>query len=86
MIYSPERLASFLKGKGFSDIEVHHERTPKDFSRSLGYLLRDLRLLKSDLAPKMDNEPLLNAWLSPLLWLAGGLGYGDRIHAFAQKN
>jgi len=85
MIYSPEKLAKLLKAKGFVEIEVHHERTPKDFSRSLGYLLRDWRLLKPELAPKMDSEPLLNAWLAPLLCIAGGLGYGDRIHAFARK-
>jgi len=85
MIYSPARLTSLLKRNGFIDIEVHHERTPKDFSRSLGYFLRDLRLLQPDLASKMDNELLLNTWLHPLLCLAGGLGYGDRIHAFARK-
>ena len=85
MIYSQERLAGLLKSKGFANIQVHHERTPKDFSRSLGYLLRDLHLLRPDLAPKMDSETLLNAWLMPLLWLAGGLGYGDRIHGFARK-
>ena len=85
MIYSPERLAGLLTSTGFTDIQIHHERTPKDFSRSLGYLLRAWHLLRADLAPKMDSEPLLNAWLTPLLWLAGGLGYGDRIHGFARK-
>jgi len=85
MIYSPARLTSLLKSKGFTDIEVHHERTPKDFSRSFGYFLRACHLLQADLAPRMDSEPLLNAWLLPLLHLAGGLGYGDRIHGFARK-
>jgi SAM-dependent methyltransferase len=85
MIYSPRKLAAFLESKGFVDIEVHHERTSKDFARSLGYFLRDLHLSKADLVPKMNDEPLLNAWLMPLLCLAGGFGYGDRIHAFALK-
>jgi hypothetical protein len=33
----------------------------------------------------MGDDTLLNSWLAPLLWLSGGKGYGDRIHAFARK-
>jgi len=85
MIYSPVGLKSVLSALGFVDVEVLHERTPKDFSRSIGYVLRDLRLIEPDLIQGMGDETLLNSWLAPLLWLAGGKGYGDRIHAFARK-
>jgi 2-polyprenyl-3-methyl-5-hydroxy-6-metoxy-1,4-benzoquinol methylase len=85
MIYSPDGLTKLLSDIGFVDIEVVHERTSKDFARSLGYFLRELRLLKPDLVKNMADEPLLNAWIEPLTWFAGGRGYGDRIHAFARK-
>jgi 2-polyprenyl-3-methyl-5-hydroxy-6-metoxy-1,4-benzoquinol methylase len=85
MIYSPARLRRLLSDLGFVDVEVVHERTPKDFTRSIGYLLRDLRLVKPDKVQGMGDEALLNSWLAPLLWLSGGKGYGDRIHAFARK-
>jgi len=85
MIYSPARLKRLLSDLGFVNIDVVHERTPKDFTRSLGYLLRDLRLVKPDKVQGMGDDTLLNSWLAPLLWLSGGKGYGDRIHAFARK-
>jgi len=85
MIYSPAGLKRVLSVLGFVDIDVVHERTPKDFSRSIGYVLRDLKLVKPELVQGMGDETLLNSWLAPLLWLAGGKGYGDRIHAFARK-
>ena len=85
MIYSPAGLKRVLSGLGFVDIQVLHERTPKDFSRSAGYVLRGLGLLNPNLVQAMGDEPVLNSWFAPLLSLAGGKGYGDRIHAFARK-
>ena len=85
MLYSPRGLARLLSGLGLVDIRVLHETTSKDFARSLGYVLREWRLLSSEVAPRMGDEPLLNAWLSPLMLWTGAHGYGDRLHAFARK-
>ena len=84
-LYSPAGIASLLTDFGFVEVQILHERTPKDFSRSLGYLLHDLRLMQRRSVMSIGDDPILNAWFAPLLWVAGGLGYGDRIHAFAKK-
>lgn len=85
MMYSSLALRHILAEAGFVDIRIAHERTAKDFTRSLGYLLKDWNLVKPGMVQRMGDEPLLNAWLLPLLWFAGGKNYGDRIHAFAAK-
>jgi len=85
MLYSPKGLGKLLSDTGFVDVKVFHERTSKDLARSLGYCLRDLHILKAELVLGMADEPLLNAWLTLLTWPAGGMGFGDRIHAFASK-
>ena len=85
MFYSPGKLVRVLSDLGFEDICLVHERTPKDFSRSLGFVLRDLRLLAPDRILSMGEERLLKAWLAPFITVMGAKGFGDRIHAFARK-
>lgn len=85
MHYSPEVLGRLLASCGFSGIQIVGERITKDLARSLGYLLCEHGWVEDRMVEQMKGEPLLNEWLAPFMWMAGHMGWGDRLHAFAIK-
>ena len=85
MHYSPRNLKSLLQKYGFTDIQLIHEKSTKDFARSLGYWLYNWTGIQQCNLHRKTYAPLLHEWLEPLLWLAGSLGFGDRIQIFARK-
>lgn len=85
VLYPPQVLEAFLHRIGFGRVEIVHEVTTKDLSRSLGYVLHDLGRLRHDEIPAMAHRRALDAWLHVPARLAGRAGASDRLHAFAVR-
>jgi len=81
VLYGPRTLRHWLQAWGFSSVRIYQERSTKDAARSLGFA----RGLEVTEAEAMKFDALLNEWLAPLCWMAGALGWGDRLHAFAVR-
>ncbi len=85
ILYPPERLSKLGQSVGFQFAALEHENIAKDFSRSFGYALQDLGLLKNVPSHAFLNSRLLNALFKPITSLFSRLGKGDRFHLTLQK-
>jgi SAM-dependent methyltransferase len=85
ILYPPAVLGRVASEVGFSRVELLHEVLTKDFARSLGYVLHDLRLLPHEGILGMADRPMLAAVLHTPARLAAHRGASDRFHCFAFK-
>jgi SAM-dependent methyltransferase len=84
-LYPAATLRGLLAGLGLSDVDIRHETATRDLIGSIGYLMRDAKLIE----PQGPERMLDSAALEQLLFVPARLGArfarGDRIHAFVRK-
>lgn len=85
MLYPPALLAKILAETKYSQIETFYRSIVKDFLRSCGYVLYNLRLISHDRVGKMAQKRYLTVLLYPFARLSSAFAVADRFDVFCEK-
>lgn len=78
-------MSALVKEFGLGEISVVYEIVTKDLAGSLGYVLRDMKLVGREYANRMVTSASLSSFLHSPAQLAGYFDRGDIFHVFARK-